>query len=304
MRRMKAEIRQSLSDGAQDGKPYSELISVVIPVLNGESYIRECIASVVAQSYRNLEIVVADNRSTDRTAQIVESFSDPRIKRLASPDRQLSIYENWERALRAAQGDFVKVVAHDDAIKPDCVERQAKLLSEVAGASFIASRRTIIDARGRIIIRARGLGMLRLRRTPRVVSAAEIIGACARSGTNLLGEPAAVLFRRACLPEPILDPTWHFEGDLDLYFRCLERGPAIIDREVLAFFRVSPQQMSASVADQQAREMRTFFRTVAQRYPGAISRVDFLFASLNSLVLSWARRTLYSYQRLTFRQGP
>jgi len=280
---------------------YEGLISVAIPVADGEPFIRSCLSSIVDQSHHNIEIVVGDNRSTDRTREIVESFSDPRIRILPNPERRLSIYENWQRTVDAVGGDFVKIVAHDDGLKPGCLARQAALLAAEPTASMVASRRSIIDARDRVVISARGLGRLRHAEMPRAADLAEIVRACARAGTNLLGEPASVLFRRKCLPEPLLDETWNFEGDLDLYFRCLESGAAILDDGVVAFFRVSPQQMSAQVAGLQAREIQHFFDLSAVRYPGSIRKIDSVFTAVNSHRLAWSRRLLYSYQRMFYR---
>ena len=285
-----------MTDTNSDG-----LISVAIPVADGESFIRSCLLSIIEQSYANIEIVVGDNRSTDRTREIVDSLSDPRIRVLPNPERRLSIYENWQRTVAAVKGDFVKIVAHDDGLKPGCLARQAALLASDPTASMVASRRSIIDARDRVLISARGLGRLRRAEMPRTAHLAEIVRACARAGTNLLGEPASVLFRRKYLPEPLLDPTWNFEGDLDLYFRCLENGAAILDDGVVAFFRVSPKQMSAQVAGLQAREIQHFFELSAARYPGSIRMTDAAFAAVNSHRLAWSRRLLYSYQRIFYR---
>jgi glycosyltransferase involved in cell wall biosynthesis len=282
-------------------EPYDGMISVAIPVANGEPFLKACLDSIVNQTHENMEIVIGENCSTDRTLEIIESFADPRIRVLPIPDSRLPINENWERTVAAVRGDFVKIVAHDDGMKPWCLARQAGLLSAEPRASLVAARRTIIDARDRVVIRARGLGSLRRGGTPRLVEAQEIIRACARAGTNLLGEPASVLFRRQFLPEPLLEKQWNFEGDLDLYFRCLENGPAILDEDVSAFFRASPQQVSAKFVSVQISEIEHFFHTMGERYPGTIGSADYLVMKANAIKLAWLRRSVYSYQRLLYR---
>lgn len=280
---------------------YEGMISVAIPVADGEPFLKACLQSIVSQSHENLEIVIGDNKSTDRTSEIIESFGDPRIRVLPIPETRLSIYDNWHRTVEAVSGEFVKIVAHDDGIKQWCLARQAQLLAAEPTASMVASRRTIIDAHDRVVVKARGLGSLRRGGSPRIAQAPEIIRACARAGTNLLGEPASVLFRRECLPDPLLDETLNFEGDLDLYFRVLERGPAILDEDVSAFFRASPQQMSANVVHLQISEIKHFFRTMAERYPGTITRSDLRMTTGNAIKMAWIRRSVYSYQRLLYR---
>src|SRR6478672_2203204 len=76
------------------------LISVIIPVFNGEKYISATIESVLAQSYRQMEIIVIDDGSTDGTAQAVQRFNDPRLRYLhqanagASAARNLGVFES------------------------------------------------------------------------------------------------------------------------------------------------------------------------------------------------------------------
>jgi glycosyltransferase involved in cell wall biosynthesis len=280
---------------------YEGMISVAIPVANGEPFLRACLDSIVNQTHKNMEIVIGENCSTDRTLEIIDSFADPRIRILPIPESRLPINENWERTVAAVRGEFVKIVAHDDGIKQWCLERQAQLLAAEPTASMVAARRTIVDSRDRVVVKARGLGSLRSGSSPRIAHAAEIIRACARAGTNLLGEPASVLFRREFLPEPLLEKRWNFEGDLDLYFRCLENGPAILDDDVSAFFRASPQQVSAKFVSVQISEIEHFFHTMGERYPGTISSADYLMMKANAIKLAWLRRSVYSYQRLLYR---
>ena len=59
---------------------HSKMVSVIIPAFNAERYISECINSVINQSYRNIEIIVINDGSTDATKEIIETFNDSRIK--------------------------------------------------------------------------------------------------------------------------------------------------------------------------------------------------------------------------------
>ena len=217
--------------------------------------------------------------------------------KLRPPDRRLDVHENWERALGAATGEFVKLVCQDDALMPDCVGSQLDLMTLYPNARVAASRRTIIGEDGRVLLRARGLGSLVRARSPRLVTVHELARACARAGTNLLGEPASVLFRREFLSYPLFDRNWHYTMDLDLYFRVLDSGSAVVDQRVVAYFRISAHQLSAKLAGQQARETRDFFANLAQTYPGTLSRVDLGVASVRSFAISLGRKYLYLRQR-------
>ncbi len=99
-------------------------VSIVTPVYNGEQYLRECIESVLSQSYTNWEYLIVDNCSKDSTVAIAEEYAqqDPRIK-VAKNNEFLPIMPNWNRALRLISPDsmFCKVVHADDRLFPECI---------------------------------------------------------------------------------------------------------------------------------------------------------------------------------------
>ena len=231
------------------------LVSVVIPVLNGENHLEACMASILGQSYRKIEIVVSDAASTDGSAGIIRSFDDPRINLLANPVDQLTLHDNWARGLAVAKGDLVKIVCQDDLLLPDCLAVQTELLLRHPSAVIASGRRRIIDDRDDVLIKARGLGRLTKPGGTQVIEGGVLARACTRAGANLLGEPASVLIRRCVLPEPLFDPRWHYAIDIDFYLRCLQRRDAVLDSRVVCCFRVSHRQLSADLGSVQARRV-------------------------------------------------
>ena len=71
------------------------LVSVCVPCYNGAEFLERTLESVLAQTFTDYELVVADNKSTDGTVDIVKSFSDPRI-RLIQNERNLGMALNWQ----------------------------------------------------------------------------------------------------------------------------------------------------------------------------------------------------------------
>src|SRR5215471_7959294 len=102
------------------------LVSVVTPVYNGAAYLRECIESVLAQTYSNFEYIVVNNCSTDETLPIAEEYArkDKRI-RVYSNDELLPIIANHNRTFRliSPQSKYCKQVSADDWIFPECLGR-------------------------------------------------------------------------------------------------------------------------------------------------------------------------------------
>ena len=272
---------------------FEPLVSVVIPVFNGERHLEACLGSVLGQTYENIEVVVADQASTDRSIEIVQSFADQRVRLLPKPTEQLDLHANWARGLAATTGELVKIVCHDDLLLPDCLTVQVELLRRYPTAVLVCCRRKIIDDEDRVLLKARGLGHLAGSRDTRVIDARGLARACTRQGANLLGEPVGVLIRRVALPHPLFDPRWRYTIDIDFYFRCLGENDAVLDRRVLCCFRVSPRQLSAVLARSQAKELRAFLSELALRYPDDVSDSDVRLGVARAELLAHARRTLY-----------
>ncbi len=272
------------------------LVSVVIPVLNGERHLEACLNSVVGQTYRNIEVVVADQTSTDRSVEIVRSFGDPRIRILPAQSDPLDLHANWARGISASTGELVKLVCQDDLLLPECLSIQVSLLDQHPKAVLVCGRRRIINDDNKILIKSRGLGNL-VKEGTRVTDGRELARACTRAGANLLGEPVNVLIRVSALPEPLFDPRWIYTIDIEFYLRCLKDREAVVDSRALCSFRVSPKQLSAVLAKGQAKELRALFVELARRYPEDVSAVDVRLGTVRAQLLAQARRLLYWQMR-------
>src|SRR3990172_6845810 len=98
------------------------LVSICIPVYNMEPTIERCIRSALGQTYPSVEVVVADNQSTDRTHELALSIKDSRL-RVVRNERNLGPYGNHNRLLELSRGEWVKFLHGDDELTPECVEK-------------------------------------------------------------------------------------------------------------------------------------------------------------------------------------
>lgn len=105
-----------------------KLISIIIPVYNVEMYLERCIESVVNQTYRNLQIILVDDGSTDTSGRLCDSYADGdnRIKVIHKDNGGLSDARN--AGIDVATGNYIMFVDSDDWIREDCVEILAKAL--------------------------------------------------------------------------------------------------------------------------------------------------------------------------------
>ena len=94
------------------------LVSIIMNCFNGEEYLRDAVNSVINQSYKNWELIFWDNRSTDRSAQILKSFKDKRIKYFFSK-RKTVLYHARNLAIKKAKGKFISFLDVDDFWEKD-----------------------------------------------------------------------------------------------------------------------------------------------------------------------------------------
>lgn len=105
-------------------------ISVIVPVYNVENYLKRCLDSIIGQSYDNLEILLVNDGSSDRSGEICEQYSkiDKRIRVFHQSNKGLSEARNL--ALNYASGDYVACVDSDDYIEKDMCETMLKLMDD------------------------------------------------------------------------------------------------------------------------------------------------------------------------------
>ena len=97
------------------------MISVIVPVYNVELYLRKCLNSVVNQTYRDLEILIIDDGSTDGSGEICDEYrKDERVRVFHTDNRGLSCARNL--GLDNATGEWIGFVDSDDWIEPDMYE--------------------------------------------------------------------------------------------------------------------------------------------------------------------------------------
>jgi glycosyltransferase involved in cell wall biosynthesis len=125
-------------------------ISVLMAVYNGETYLREAVDSILAQTYTNFEFIIVNDGSTDTTANILASYTDARIQVINSP-QNLGLIDSLNKGILAAKGEYIARLDADDIAIPERLEKQVKYLSENPEIVLLGSGARIIDAKGNVI---------------------------------------------------------------------------------------------------------------------------------------------------------
>jgi glycosyltransferase involved in cell wall biosynthesis len=121
--------------------------SVILPVRNGANHVKECVNSILSQSYGDFELLILENASTDDTISIIESFGDKRVKILPAVN-PLSMEENWGRIRAVDKMEFITLIGHDDVLNPDYLQFMDKLIANHPGASLYQGHFRYIDSSG------------------------------------------------------------------------------------------------------------------------------------------------------------
>jgi glycosyltransferase involved in cell wall biosynthesis len=219
-------------------------VSVCVPLYNGERYLAETLSSIVIQQGVELEIVISDDGSGDRSMEIAGNFAEryPQLHwNILSSDSRLGMADNWNACIRAATGDFVKVMGQDDVLYPDALASQAAHLENNPSVSLVVSGCDIISGAGRKIFtrpRKRGHG---------IYPGGEVANDCLRHRANLVGEPVTVMARRQDVMRLGGFSSDHrYYIDLDLWLRLLKLGDCAVIADSQCAFRIHGKAVSSS----------------------------------------------------------
>jgi glycosyltransferase involved in cell wall biosynthesis len=117
-------------------RPDYPLITIAIPTYNRAELVKGCVESALAQSYRNVEVMVSDNASPDNTLEVLKTITDKRLRVLTSPENVGPI-ENHAKCVREARGDYVVLVSDDNLLDSRFLEKCAQMIKQEPGLPIV-----------------------------------------------------------------------------------------------------------------------------------------------------------------------
>jgi glycosyltransferase involved in cell wall biosynthesis len=271
---------------------FKGMVSICIPTYNGESYIKSAIESVLAQSYTNLELIIIDDASTDRTEEIVKEFNDNRIRFLRN-NGNIGMVPNWNFCLDNANGQYIKILCHDDILAENCIEECVNIFEKHSDLSIVFSSTKIVNTQGRTIIRRRPYqsdlhldGLETARKSFRL--------------KNLYGEPSNVLFKKASM-----EAVGHFEEGLcysiDWHYWIMLSlvGNAFYIDQDLTSFRVSQTSATSSLMKRKSilrMDDNLFIKKCLENEQLNIRKSDILLHKFNIFIRTYARELFFALQ--------
>jgi glycosyltransferase involved in cell wall biosynthesis len=266
-------------------------ISVCIPVYNGAEFINAAIDSVLNQSFKDFEVVVVDNKSTDNTLDLVKKYTDARIK-IFQNESNIGMIPNWNKALEYATGEYIKILPADDLLYVDCLELQTNILNQDLDKkiSLVCASRHIINDAGKVLFK-RGFS-----NKEGQLSGSEAVNKVIRSGGNIIGEGGAVMFRRE-----ILKKTGEFNSnifyvlDLDQWFKMLLHGNLYVLPNIVAAFRVSANSASVKIANKQKVDYFNFIDLIYNSKEYKLTWYSYKLGKLKTFISTEIKKLIYRF---------
>jgi glycosyltransferase involved in cell wall biosynthesis len=126
----------------------SSLVSICIPTYNSERYIRQCLDSIVAQTYKNVEVIISDNASTDDTLSIVSEFVNRNGYKLNINSVNIGAGANFNKVLSLSNGEYVSIYHADDVYENTIVEESVRVLDNDETVGLVGTMGIVIDKEG------------------------------------------------------------------------------------------------------------------------------------------------------------
>lgn len=206
-------------------------VSVCLPVFNGERYLASALESLRSQSFRDFEVVIIDDCSTDRSLSIAKEYSaqDGRLQ-VVQNDQNKGLFANYNACFRLASAPLIKPFAQDDVWHPNALSVFVEAFRHNPTISLAACRREWIADEEQTLNQPVSLNLRG------IACGADVVSQCLTNVANLIGEPSSVMLTARALGDGFNTGYYHL-GDLDLWLRILKSGDFYQIDETLCKFR-------------------------------------------------------------------
>jgi len=214
-------------------------VSVCLPVYNGERFLTEAIESVLNQTYKDFELLIIDDCSSDGSEELINKFlkRDKRIRYLQNPTN-IGLFQNYNECIKRAAGTYIKLFAQDDVFHLSILEKMVEILENKPRVALVSCAKEWISETGELIeaTNANSLRTLKPFDTDQYLPGEKTILDSFQRFVNWLGEPCAVMFRKKDAGTGF-DTRFRQIGDLEYSYRLLQHGDYYFLKDPLCKFR-------------------------------------------------------------------
>jgi glycosyltransferase involved in cell wall biosynthesis len=266
-------------------------ILVFVPTYNSEKYLRECLDSVLHQTFQDWECVISDDASTDKSVEIAREYEkkDSRF-RVLTHEKNVGAANNWNRAKEDNKSFATKILCADDYLMLDALKEQLDILKRNKTA-IVFSERYIVFPNGK-----------KLRpRLPKYVSNISFKDAFKyyiNLGRNIFGEPVTALFRTDLFVKSEgFYPEFEYSLDTSGYMAISRGQDVTFDNYVVGAFRVSKSQWSHQLRGKQFSHIFDFIDHLVQVEGIQVTKKEVLIGKIKVMGANLLRVVLYTFLR-------
>ena len=281
-------------------------ISVILPVYNGEAYLRQAIDSILSQSFADFEFIIVDDGSTDRSSEIIQSYSDPRIHAIRN-SKNLGLVGALNVGIAQARGKYIARQDQDDISKQSRLELQFQAMEKDL-LDICGTRWSTVDSQGQILS------------TAQIPITENAIFACL--ATTVPFAHGSVMMRKRFMSEHHLQyDEKHLAEDLSLWIRFAQAGARFANlHETLYLYRIHPKSLSFTKKEafrQSAKLLRRNFvrqnnirceqvlghLTASNLAIESLNYREMIYAAMLAYRLPFSKKTLSQFLKIFRRAG-
>lgn len=219
---------------------HSAKVCVIVPMYNAAAFLKATVSSILAQSYKDFELLLIDDCSTDNTLQIAHSFPDPRIRVIKNEINQ-GAGATRNRGIECALSDYMAFCDADDIMLPDRLEKQFNFMEQHPDIDICGSFVKLINEKGDVI------GKYTFPTRHEEIAVAMFLRCAFQQSTAFI---RCHSFRQSELRYK----ENHYAEDFDLWANAVKKLKFHILPQFLMYYKISESQLSATSWDKQQRD--------------------------------------------------
>lgn len=209
-------------------------VSVIIPAYNAEKFLGETVRSVLSQTFSDFEIIICDDGSTDKTAEVAKSFGDERVKYIHQKNAGVSVARNNGAA--NSTGRYLAFLDADDLFDPDNLQKKAAFLESNPDVALVFADCDVIDGEGN------GTGEYLIGNDTDILT-----NLLLWNGTVIPGPSCILITRQAFEMSGGFDPHFSTAADQDFFFRIAHKFTCKRITGVLTCYRKHGSNMHMNI---------------------------------------------------------
>ena len=266
-------------------------ILVFVPTYNSEKYLKQCLDSVLQQTFQDWQCVISDDASTDKSVEIAREYEkiDSRFKVLTH-EQNVGAANNWNRAKENNNSFATKILCADDYLLKDALQEQLDILQRNQTA-IVFSERYIVFPSGKKL-------HPRLPKYASKISFNDAFKFYINLGRNIFGEPVTALFRTDLFVKSEgFYPKFEYSLDTSGYMAIARGHDVTFDSSVVGAFRVSKSQWSHKLKGKQFAHVFDFIDHLVEVEGIQVSKTEVLIGKIKVMGANLLRLVLYKFLR-------